>query len=107
MSGIGDQEEDDCLRHGTESTPERYGAYQTGFMAIFSKHSGKLLAVDEEPTVKEGDWPYTRTVLIEFPDAEVFDTWFNSPEYQTLAEHRHAASTGSIAVIKRFTPREG
>ena len=86
---------------------ERYGTYQQGFMEIFSKYSGKLLAVDEAPTVKEGDWPYTRTVLIEFPDAQAFDAWFNSPEYQALAKHRHAASTGSIAVIKRFTAREG
>ena len=86
---------------------ERYGAYQSGFLEIFSQYSGKLLAVDEAPTVKEGNWPYTRTVLIEFPDAEAFDTWFNSPEYQALAKHRHAASTGSIAVIKKFTAREG
>jgi uncharacterized protein (DUF1330 family) len=86
---------------------ERYGAYQSGFMEIFSRYSGKLLAVDEAPTVKEGDWPYTRTVLIEFPDAEAFDAWFNSPEYQALAKHRHAASTGSIAVIKKFTDAKG
>ena len=76
-------------------------------MEIFSKYSGKLLAVDEAPTVKEGDWPYTRTVLIEFPDAEAFDAWFNSPEYRDFVEHRHAASTGSIAVIKRFTAGDG
>ncbi|HEX7562791.1 MAG TPA: DUF1330 domain-containing protein [Bradyrhizobium sp.] len=37
---------------------ERYGVYQSGFMEIFSRYSGKLLAVDEAPTVKEGDWPY-------------------------------------------------
>ena len=86
---------------------ERYGAYVSGFMEIFSRHSGKLLAVDEEPTVKEGDWPYTRTVLIEFPTAEAFDAWFNSQEYQALAKHRHAASTGSIAVVKSFTARKG
>ena len=41
-------------------------------MEIFSKYSGKLLAVDEAPTVKEGDWPYTGTVLIEFSDADAF-----------------------------------
>jgi uncharacterized protein (DUF1330 family) len=75
-------------------------------MEIFSRYSGKLLAVDEAPIVKEGDWPHTRTILIEFPDADAFDAWFDSPEYQALAEHRHAASTGSIAVIKRFKARE-
>jgi hypothetical protein len=36
-------------------------------MEIFSRHSGKLLGVDEEPTVKEGDWPYTRSVLMNSP----------------------------------------
>jgi uncharacterized protein (DUF1330 family) len=61
--------------------------------------------VDEAPTVKEGDWSYTRTVRIEFPDAEALDACFDSPEYQALAAHRHAASSGSIAVIKRFTAR--
>ncbi|MGZ5874289.1 MAG: DUF1330 domain-containing protein [Bradyrhizobium sp.] len=86
---------------------QRYGTYERGFVDIFSQYGGKLLAVDEAPTVKEGDWPYTRTVLIEFPTAEAFDAWFDSPEYQALAKHRHAASTGSIAVIKSFTPREG
>ena len=86
---------------------ERYGAYQGGFMEIFSRYSGKLLAVDEAPTIKEGDWPYTRTVLIEFPDAEAFDAWFSSPEYRALAEHRHAASTGAIAVIKQFAASKG
>jgi uncharacterized protein (DUF1330 family) len=64
--------------------------------------SGKLLAVDEAPTVKEGDWPYTRTVLIEFPTAEAFDAWFNSPEYQALAEHRplYAASSHQTKVTR-------
>ena len=41
---------------------ERHGAYERGFMEIFCRYSGKLLAVDEAPTVKEGDWPYTRCV---------------------------------------------
>jgi uncharacterized protein (DUF1330 family) len=76
-------------------------------MEIFSRYRGELLAVDEAPTVKEGDWSYTCTVLFEFPYAEAFDTWFNSPKYQALAEHRHAASTGSIAVVEQFAAREG
>jgi len=75
---------------------ERYGAYQSGFMEIFNKYSGKLLAVDDAPTVKEGDWPYTGTVLIEFPDVEAFDAWFNPPDYQALANHRHAARPAGV-----------
>jgi uncharacterized protein (DUF1330 family) len=43
---------------------ERYGAYQQGFMEILSKYRGSLLAVDEAPTVKEGDWPLQPTSLV-------------------------------------------
>ena len=77
-----------------------YGAYEQGFMEIFNRYGGKLLAVDEAPVVREGAWPHTRTVLAEFPDAGAFDAWFDSAEYQDLAKHRHAASVGSIALIK-------
>lgn len=80
--------------------PERYAVYGAGFMEIFNRHGGKLLAVDDAPVVLEGEWPHTRTVLIEFPTAEALDAWWWSPEYRALAEHRHAASVASIARIQ-------
>jgi uncharacterized protein (DUF1330 family) len=86
---------------------ERYGEYTRGFRKIFSRHSGKMLAVDETPAVKEGEWPHTRTVLIEFPDVEAFDVWFNSPEYRALVKHLHASSTSSVVLIKSFAPPTG
>ena len=79
---------------------ETYGAYERGFMEIFSRHDGRLLSVDERPTVKEGDWPWTRSVLIEFPSQEAFDAWFHSDDYQALAKHRHAASDCAVTVLK-------
>ena len=79
---------------------ERYDTYRQGFGEIFSRYSGKLVSVEEEPDVREGSWPYTRTVLIEFPDAASFDAWYNSSDYQALAKHRHAAATTSLAVVR-------
>jgi uncharacterized protein (DUF1330 family) len=79
---------------------ESYGRYENGFMEIFSKYQGKLLSVDEGPSVLEGEWPWTRTVLLEFPDEEQLRAWYDSEEYQALAQHRFAASQAGIAVIK-------
>ena len=79
---------------------DRYGEYESGFLEIFAKYQGKALAVDESPEVLEGNWPHTRTVLLEFPDAAAAHAWFDSDEYQQLAEHRKAASEGHIAIIK-------
>jgi uncharacterized protein (DUF1330 family) len=77
-----------------------YANYEKGFMEIFARYSGKLLAVDEAPLVLEGEWPHTRTVLIEFPNQAELDRWYRSDAYQRLAQHRFKASTGAIAVIQ-------
>ena len=82
------------------SDRNEYAKYEQGFMEIFNRYSGKLLAVDEAPVVLEGTWPHTRTVLIEFPSQAEFDRWYHSDAYQALAKHRFAASQASIAVVK-------
>ena len=79
---------------------EEYGLYGQGFMEIFGKYGGTMLSVDESPTVLEGEWPHTRTVLLSVPNAEDLERWYRSPEYQALAQHRFKASTARIAVIK-------
>lgn len=82
----------------------RYAQYEAGFMDIFAAHTGKLLAVDEQPQVLEGEWQCTRTVLAEFPDKDAALAWYRSDDYQSLAEHRFAASDGEIALLQGFGP---
>ncbi len=77
-----------------------YARYEQGFMEIFAKYKGKLLAVDEAPVVLEGAWPHTRTVLLEFPDTAELERWYRSDAYQTLAQHRFKASSGAVAVVQ-------
>ena len=78
---------------------EKYAEYEAGFMDGFTSYKGKLLSVDENVSLLEGQWPATRTVLIEFPSKEEALAWYESEEYQSLAKHRLAASTSDIAVI--------
>ena len=78
---------------------ERYSQYEAGFMDIFAAHEGKLLAVDDNPEVLEGEWRGTRTVIAEFPDQEAALAWYRSDDYQSLAQHRFAASEGEIALV--------
>jgi uncharacterized protein (DUF1330 family) len=69
-------------------------------MEIFTRYEGKLLSVDEAPAVIEGTWTYTRTVLLEFPSEERAGAWYASEEYQTIAQHRYAASTANLVLIR-------
>lgn len=75
---------------------DEYGKYQAGFLEIFSQYRGELLAVSDEPRVIEGEWPFTRAVLIRFPSEEEARRWYESPEYQAIAQHRLRGSRGTV-----------
>jgi uncharacterized protein (DUF1330 family) len=77
-----------------------YGQYEAGFMEVFGKFAGRLLAVDEQPEVLEGEWGRTRVVIGTFPDAASFRAWWDSTEYREIARHRHAGSEATILLVK-------
>jgi len=77
-----------------------YDTYSAGFLEVFARYSGELLVVSEAPLVVEGEWPYTRTVLIKFPSAEAARDWYESPDYQALAQHRLRASQGNVVIVE-------
>ena len=81
---------------------KEYSRYIDGFDEIFGKYKGMLISVDEEPIILEGEWPYTRTVLMSFPNETEARRWFESPEYQELARIRHDTSKANIVMIKRM-----
>lgn len=60
----------------------------------------KLLASDETPELIEGEGQALRTVLVEFPNREVFDAWYNSPEYKELAAMRMEAAPGTAILVE-------
>ncbi len=75
-----------------------YDRYLEGFDAVFGRYEGEVVLVDETPAVLEGEWPYTRLVLLRFPDEAALRRWYESPEYQRLARLRHDAADGFIVV---------
>lgn len=79
-----------------------YDQYEAGFLEIFLKYKGEILVVDEDPNILEGEWPYTRTVLIRFPDEEEAMRWYKSDEYQKLAQHRFKSSKANLILAKGF-----
>lgn len=43
---------------------DEYKKYLNEADEVFSKYNGKYLAVDNKPIILEGNWKYSRTVLI-------------------------------------------
>ncbi|MEM7097497.1 MAG: DUF1330 domain-containing protein [Pseudomonadota bacterium] len=78
---------------------DTYSKYEAGFMDVFEQFNGTMLSVDEEPQVIEGDWSWTRTVLISFPSNADAQAWYQSAAYQEIAKHRYAASNSQVVFL--------
>jgi uncharacterized protein (DUF1330 family) len=77
-----------------------YEMYLEHFDDIFSRFKGKYLAIDESPTLLEGDWDYTKTVLIKFDSKTDFENWYYSEDYQKILKHRLNAAKCDTILIK-------
>ena len=76
---------------------DEYNKYLDKFDDIFSKYKGEYLAIDESPALLEGDWNYTKSVLIKFNTKEEFEDWYYSEDYQKILKHRlNAAECDTI-----------
>lgn len=80
----------------------RDGYYQyatAGHQEIFDKFNAKIVGSDEQVEIVEGSWPFTRTVLIEFPSKELARAWYDCNEYQALIGLRHGSATSNVVII--------
>lgn len=80
--------------------PEEYQKYLAGIDEVFSKFKGKYLALDVNPEVLEGNWPYGRIALIEFENEGELKRWYESPEYQAILRHRLKAARCDTILVK-------
>ena len=79
-----------------------YDQYSAGFLEVFARYQGQLLVVSEDPVVVEGEWPYTRTVVMRFPSADEARRWYASPEYQAIAQHRFRGATTNAVIVEEL-----
>jgi uncharacterized protein (DUF1330 family) len=79
--------------------PAGYEQYLDGFDQVFAKYTGEVIAVEDHPRVLEGKWPARRTVVLKFPNDSELRKWYDSEEYQSLAERRRKASVANISIV--------
>lgn len=82
------------------TNPTGYQDYATAALGSMARFGVKALAVSDAPVALEGQSPYTRYVLLEFPDQATAQAWYDSPEYQAAVPLRQAnAETGFLVTV--------
>jgi uncharacterized protein (DUF1330 family) len=67
---------------------QEYDKYLASVDEVFSRFNGRYLAVDEHPSILEGEWSCTKVVLIQFPSEKDLLAWYGSDAYKQILKHR-------------------
>ncbi len=80
------------------TNPEDYNEYITKVKPIVEKFGGEYVVRGGTNQVVEGNWKYSRTIVLKFPSYEKALEWYNSEEYQPIKQIRldNAISNGII-----------
>lgn len=71
-----------------------FDEYRTSVAPMIAKHGGRYLTKGGSHKLPEGGhWKPERVVIIEFPDMDSLNRWYNSPEYQPLIALRKACTS--------------
>ncbi|MEM9267142.1 MAG: DUF1330 domain-containing protein [Cyanobacteria bacterium P01_F01_bin.13] len=81
--------------------PDEYQKYLAGFMPVFKRHGGELLATPKNQTVVvEGIWAYPNTVIMKFPSMAAAQAWCDDPDYKALAEYRNRSADSNLVIVE-------
>jgi uncharacterized protein (DUF1330 family) len=78
----------------------RYQEFMAAVKPELEKAGAKYLARGGAHTVYEGDWQPRRIVLLEFPDVQAWEDFYNGPTYQSLKAVRDACSEARLVSVE-------
>ena len=64
------------------------------------KYGGRFLVRGGAKTTMEGDIPFSRIVINEFPDVEAAKRFYNSVEYQAAKQKRLGAADFNMVIVE-------
>jgi len=79
---------------------EAFREYAGKVAPIIERYGGKYAAVDKAPDVRDGEWPFVRTVIVAYPNFAAAQRWYDSPEYKEIIPIRKRAIDANIAIVR-------
>lgn len=88
----------------TEAIKDHAGmdAYTRAAGPSIAESGARVLAVDPQPHVLEGEWHGDKTVMLEFESVEAAHAWYESAVYEQAKLLRHAAAASNAVIISGF-----
>jgi len=81
-----------CIVYEIVDDPTPFEEYRTQVLPTIEAHGGRFLVRGGAFTALEGDMPYERIAMLEFPTRAAAEAWYHSPEYQRILPLRLRSS---------------
>lgn len=81
---------------------ERYKEYVKLVPELIEKHHGKYLVRGGNVEVMEGKWQPKRLIVLEFPSVADARSFLDDPEYQPVADIRHASASTNLVIAEGY-----
>ena len=80
--------------------PEAYAPYREQVPGIIARHGGRYLVRGGDFQVLEGDAPFSRLVVVEFPSVGAARAFYDDPDYRRIIHHRTGNSNGTLVIAE-------
>jgi uncharacterized protein (DUF1330 family) len=80
----------------TVQDAELYEEYRLRVPAVIEKYGGRYLLRGGAFEVFEGEWRPSRLIVLEFPDMDALQRWYQSADYQALLSIRQRAARSNL-----------
>lgn len=82
--------------------PAAFQEYADKVASTIARHGGRYIVSDKSPELREGEFPFARLVIVEFPTVEAARGWYDSPEYQAIIPTRRRGIDANIVIARDF-----
>lgn len=80
--------------------PELLRAYRAAATATFEGHDVTVRVATNDAETIEGEPVGPRVVVLEFPDRNAFQAWYDSPAYQAIIGMRTQSTEGFAVLVE-------
>ena len=82
------------------TNPAAFQEYRNRIFETVQKYGGKFVIRGGRLSHKEGDWQPRHVVMLEFPNFEQAERWYNSPEYKPLIGIREKSAKTNLIIVE-------
>jgi uncharacterized protein (DUF1330 family) len=88
----------------TVTDPVGYEEYRARVPAVIAAHGGRYVVRGGPMQVLEGDWPGQRNVVLEFPDMQRLNAFYQSDDYAPLLALRKRCAVSNLITVEGYVP---